>query len=129
MIFGFFFEGLLTSSLPAGLIFFLAGWLMKRYPPKWPNYFYGYRTMTSLKTKDTFDAANGFSAALMIKYGKGLIVLGIVLSIFFHEKYWWLFLAAGIVASVGTVIALVFKTEKYLAKNFDKEGKPIRKFV
>jgi hypothetical protein len=122
MIFGFFLAGLLTSSLPAGIIFFLAGRLMKSYPPKWPNYFYGYRTMSSLKTKETFDAANIFSAALMVKYGTGLIVTGIISSIFFHEKYWGLFLGAGMGALIGSVIALIFKTEKYLAKNFDKEG-------
>ena len=57
MIFGYFIEGPLTSSLAAGLIFWLAGWVMKSYPPKWPNYFYGYRTMSSLKSKETFDAA------------------------------------------------------------------------
>jgi uncharacterized membrane protein len=126
MIFGFFLEGILTSSFLAGIIFLLVGRLMRRYPPKWPNYFYGYRTMSSLKTKETFDAANTFSTAFMIKYGKGLIAFGIISSIFFHEKYWWLFLSAGMGALVGCVIALVYKTEKFLKENFDKDGNPFK---
>ncbi len=118
MIFGYFIEGPLTSSLAAGLIFWLTGWGMKRYPPKWPNYFYGYRTMSSMKSKETFDAANTFSGALMRKYGKGLMIWGVILSLFFHEKYWWIFLAAGMMALVGCVIALIYKTEKHLKKLF-----------
>lgn len=118
MIFGFYIESILTSSLSAGFIFWLAGWFMKKYPPKWPNYFYGYRTMTSLKSKETFDAANVFSSRLMRKYGKGLMLYGLLLSIFFYEKYWWLFLGAGMLALIGCVIALIYKTEQYLKANF-----------
>jgi uncharacterized membrane protein len=124
MIFGFFLESIFTSSFLGGIIFMLAGNLMKRYPPKWPNYFYGYRTMSSLKTKETFDAANDYSSTLMIKYGARLILFGVFTALFFHEKYWWIFLTAGMLALVGTVIALIYNTEKYLWTHFDKDGKP-----
>ena len=118
-----FITGLLTSSALAGCIFLPAGKIMQRYPPRWPNYFYGYRTMSSLKTKETFDAANRYSAALMVRYGTALILFGLLTALFFSELYWWVFLSAGMVAVLACVIALIVKTEKYLSAHFDKNGK------
>jgi uncharacterized membrane protein len=120
-----FISGLLTSSATGGAIFLLSGKIMQRYPPRWPNYFYGYRTMAALQTKESFDAANVFSAALLVKYGSGLIVYGILLALFFNEHYWWLFLSAGMLAVIGCVTALIVKTEKWLALHFDKNGKQL----
>jgi uncharacterized membrane protein len=125
VIFGFIIEGLLTSSITGGLIFYIVGKLMQRYPPKWPNYFYGYRTISSLKTKETFDAANVFSAALMVKYGAGLMIAGLLTALFFHEAYWWLFLSASMLPLFICVAALLIKTEKHLAAHFDKSGKSL----
>jgi hypothetical protein len=97
---------------------------MQRYPPRWPNYWYGYRTMASLRTKETFDAANTFSAVLMIKYGIALVIFGFVIALFFYEQYWWLFLGAGILAMLVALAALIAKTEKYIANHFDRNGSP-----
>ena len=91
---------------------------MQRYPPKWPNYWYGYRTMRSLKTKQSFDAANKFSATLMVKYGTVLVLEGFVLALFFRETYWWLFLSAGMLSVIACVFLLIAKTEKYLHNYF-----------
>jgi uncharacterized membrane protein len=118
-----FITGLLTSSTLGGCIFLLGGKIMQWYPPRWPNYFYGYRTMSSLKTKETFDTANRYSAALMVKYGTTLIVFGLLTALFFSELYWWAFLSAGMVAMLACVVALIVKTEKYLSAHFDKNGK------
>ena len=115
---GLFIQGLLTSSLPAGIIFLIVGRMMQKYPPRWPNYWYGYRTMRSLKTKQSFDAANAFSARLMVKYGTALIAAGLLLALFFRETYWWLFLAAGILPVLTCVFLLIAKTEKYLMQQF-----------
>jgi len=118
-----FIMGLLTSSATAGCIFLLSGKIMQRRPPRWPNYFYGYRTMASLKTKETFDAANRYSSALMVKYGTALLLFGFLTAFFFNERYWWLFLGAGMAAMLACVIAMIVKTEKYLSAHFDKNGK------
>lgn len=118
-----FITGLLTSSAAAGCIFLAIGKLMQRYPPRWPNYFYGYRTMSSLKSKQTFDAANGYSAALMARYGIFLIPFGFVTAMFFNERYWWAFLAVGMGAVLACVAALIVKTERHLSHRFDKTGK------
>jgi uncharacterized membrane protein len=118
-----FILGLLTSSATAGLVFLLTGRIMQRRPPRWPNYFYGYRTPTSLKTRETFDAANKYSSALMIKYGTALTVFGLVTALFFNERYWLVFLSACMGAVLICAIAILVKTEKYLSAHFDKNGK------
>lgn len=115
---GLFIQGLVTSSFPAGFIFFICGRLMQFLPPKWPNYWYGYRTMRSLKSKESFEEANRFSAALMVKYGTILMVVGFLLAFFFRETWWWLFLAAGILLLLACAVLLIAKTEKYLAARF-----------
>lgn len=115
---GLFIQGLITSSLPAGIIFFISGRVMQKRPPKWPNYWYGYRTMRSLRTKESFAAANIFSAALMVKYGTLLMLAGLPLALFFRETYWWLFLSAGMLALIACVVLLIAKTERYLAGLF-----------
>lgn len=117
---GLFIQGLLTSPLPAGLIFFLTGKLMQAHPPKWPNYWYGYRTMRSLKSKESFDAANTFSAALLVKYGILLMLAGFAFALFFRETYWWVFLSAGMPAVIVCVVLLIAKTERHLAARFPK---------
>ncbi len=97
---------------------------MQKWPPVWPNYFYGYRTLSSLKTKETFDAANRFAAVLMVRYGTWMLVAGIFCTILFAEKYWWVFLSVTMGSLVFTAVALIIKTERYLSKHFDKDGKP-----
>ena len=115
---GLFIQGLVTSCFFGGAIFFIAGRIMQRYPPKWPNYWYGYRTMRSLKTKESFEAANKFSAILMVRYGSFIMLEGLVLALFFREAYWWLFLSAGMLSVIVCTFLLIAKTEKYLSQLF-----------
>jgi len=125
MIGTFLIHCLSSSALPGGIIFFLCGKLMQRYPPHWPNYWYGYRTPASLRTKESFDAANTFSATLMITYGIALVIFGFAFAVVFQEQYWWLFLGAGMLAMLVAVAALIAKTEKYIANHFDRNGRPL----
>jgi uncharacterized membrane protein len=126
MFYSFLIHAIASTSFLGGIIFFLCGKLMQHYPPGWPNYWYGYRTMASLKTKETFDAANIFSTALMIKYGTWLAISGIIIALLFMEQYWWLFVSAGVLAMPVAVFALIIKTEKYIAGHFDKNGQPLQ---
>ncbi|MEP6747283.1 MAG: SdpI family protein [Bacteroidota bacterium] len=124
MVDSFLIHCIASTAFLGGIIFLLTGKLMQRYPPRWPNYWYGYRTMASLKTKATFDAGNTVSIALMIKYGTWLTITGIAPGLAFMEKYWWLFSGAGLLALLSAVVALIAKTEKYIKTHFDKNGKP-----
>ena len=117
MIFGYF-SGLLNPSITGGIVFYLAGLIMQRFKPKWPNMMYGYRTQSSLRSKETFDAANQFSAKLMKNLGIKLVIMGIVIAFFFHQTYWYAFIGSGILALLGATFYLISTTEKFLKKNF-----------
>ena len=40
-----------------GLLFALSGFILKKYPPKSINWFYGYRTRRAMKGQDQWDFA------------------------------------------------------------------------
>ncbi len=125
MIKNMLIQALSCGVLPAGIVFFLNGKLMQRYPPRWPNYWYGFRTPNSLRTKETFDAANTFSAALMVKYGMLMMIGGLLIGMMYIEKYGWWFMGCGALIVIVSAVLLIIKTEKYLATNFNKNGSPL----
>ena len=46
----------------SGLIFLLAGFIQQRFPPKKINHLYGYRTSNSMKSQESWDFAQEYSA-------------------------------------------------------------------
>src|ERR1700760_1877112 len=63
-----------------GVIYLLIGAIQYRFPPKKINNLYGYRMPSAQKNQETWDEANRYSAAYMIKTGIFLIVAGLVFS-------------------------------------------------
>ncbi len=45
-----------------GLIFYVAGYIQFKYPPKKINHFYGYRTKKSMRSQEVWNYAQTFSA-------------------------------------------------------------------
>ena len=117
-------HALTSAAFPGGIVFYLCGKLMQAYPPRWPNIWYGYRTPASVRTKESFDAGNTFSAALLEKYGMLLMIGGLLIGMMFIEKYAWLFAGGGVLAVLVAIAAIIIKTEKHLSDRFDKQGKP-----
>jgi len=39
-----------------GLIFYVAGYIQFKYPPKKINHFYGYRTKTSMRSQEVWNS-------------------------------------------------------------------------
>jgi uncharacterized membrane protein len=112
-----FENSLFFMPLLVGTIFSVVGFFMYRFPPKSINYLYGYRTKSSMKSKDCWDFAQKYSAKLMIYYGFGLMfcsVLGLLYSV-----------SEGVGVMIATVelllviAILLFKTEKEINKKFD----------
>lgn len=62
-------ENLNQLPLLTGPIFIIAGGLMLLFPPKKINYFYGYRTMSSMRSQERWDFSQKYSSILMIKIG------------------------------------------------------------
>ena len=65
--------------LPILLIIIAILWIV--FPPKTRNYFYGYRTTLSMKTKENWKLANHFSSRVMLC--TGIVILGIHTIAFF----------------------------------------------
>jgi uncharacterized membrane protein len=109
----------------AGLVFLFCGWMMRVYPPVWPNVWYGYRTPKSLKTKELFDAGNVYSARLLRTFGPALILIAIVYCLL----VWVLKIDDAAIEKAGvfvagfvavpilfSIIPLIVLTERHLAR-------------
>ncbi len=61
-------------TLLVGVIFVIAAVVVYIFPPKKINYFYGYRTASSMKSQEAWDFSQRYSAVIMFRLG--LILLG-----------------------------------------------------
>lgn len=98
-----------------GSTFTFGVWLLKKYPPKRINHWYGYRTSSSKKNLERWDFAQNYSAQTIVNFGFILIILGIA-SLFItlpNEES----IALGIVTILLAVIILITRVEKAIKKN------------
>lgn len=109
-----------------GVVYFIAGYIQKRFPPKKINNLYGYRTAAATKNQETWDEANRYSALVMIKSGLILLIAGLILSFLFQvipmpEKIKFALTYLLILASaMGSAIIMLTSTERHLEKTFDE---------
>ena len=108
---------LILSS--GGLIFLLAGYIQHRFPPKKINHLYGYRTSTSMKSQESWDFAQQYSAKKMMQIGTYITALGLLSWIINLQLLWSVRIALTIVI-IGPLIML-FKVESELKKRFPKK--------
>lgn len=108
-----------------GIIFYMAGIIMQRFPPKKINSLYGYRTISSMKNQQTWDEANRFSARWMVGCGMLVFIFGVVLTMVVYiyiepAKTRSLILAASLLLSaiVPAILVLII-TEKHLKETFN----------
>ena len=103
----------------SGLIFLLAGYIQQRFPPKKINHLYGYRTSTSMKSQESWDFAQAFSAKKMMRIGAYCIGLGI-LSYFIDIQLLW---STGIALTIVTIgpLFMLLQVESELKKRFPKK--------
>lgn len=108
---------LILSS--GGLIFLLAGYIQHRFPPKKINHLYGYRTSTSMKSQESWDFAQQYSAKKMMQMGTYITALGLLSWKIDLQLFWSVGIALTIV-TIGPLIML-FKVESELKKRFPKK--------
>lgn len=108
---------LILSS--GGLIFLLAGYIQHRFPPKKINHLYGYRTSTSMKSQESWDFAQQYSAKKMMQMGTYITALGLLSWIIDLQLLW----SAGIALTIVTIgpLLMLFKVESELKKRFPKK--------
>jgi uncharacterized membrane protein len=126
------FTDLLIGPHLIGLLYILIGALQRYLPPKSPNRWYGYRTITAKTSQQTWDEANRYSAIYMMRAGAIVLVAGFIIyagTMLMHLEdstqkiinYTMLFGAAMGVGVLSTVA-----TEKHLSRTFKKLNKPNR---
>lgn len=102
-----------------GLIFLLAGYTQHRFPPKKINHLYGYRTTASMKSQESWDFAQQYSAKKMMQIGIYITALGLLTWIIDLQLLWSL--GVGITIVIIGPLLMLFKVESELKKRFPKK--------
>lgn len=111
---------LFIMLLLVGIVFVLAGYIMHKFPPKSINMLYGYRTKSSMKSKERWVFSQGYSSNLMLYLGFDMMMLSILgIFIVFNETTSAII---GLSILFLCVIILVFKTEKAIKQKFSNEN-------
>ncbi len=110
-------NSLMLGCLFVGIAFYITGNLLRRYPPKKINRWYGYRTPASMKSQERWNFAQIFAAKEMIKQGFLLTMAGISFGFLFQFDD-----STNVILIVSFVlvssIAMIVLTERALKKNF-----------
>ena len=103
----------------SGLIFLLAGFIQQRFPPKKINHLYGYRTSNSMKSQESWDFAQEYSAKKMMKLGAYITALGLLAWSIDLQLLWSVWIAL-IIITIGPILMLL-QVEAELKKRFPKK--------
>jgi uncharacterized membrane protein len=100
----------------------LAAVLLVR-PPRKINWWYGYRTPRSMRSQAAWEDANRLAAQLLVLVGVLSFNTGLTCWFFSRRPE----VGVAIVAIVTSVlgVGIVLLVELYLARNFDREGRPV----
>ncbi|NLW91844.1 MAG: DUF1648 domain-containing protein [Syntrophomonadaceae bacterium] len=111
------------STLYLGFIFIMAGGLTLLMAQKGSNLnpVAGYRTGWSMKSPETWVAANRYSGKALLVTGFVTLICGILVWLEPLAPYGMMIVIA--VMSVG-IVATIAATETYLRRNFDDDGNP-----
>jgi uncharacterized membrane protein len=101
-----------------GPIYFIAGALLFKYPPKKINSLYGYRTSNSMKNQEIWDYAQKKSAKEMMKVGLTMGLFSTLELIFQFEETWGIVIALALLIILS--IGLLLKVERNLKQTFLK---------
>ena len=101
-----------------GLIFYVAGYIQFKYPPKKINHFYGYRTKTSMRSQEVWNYAQTFSAKKIKLLGVYLFFGGILAYFISIDQFYGMW--TGILLVIVSPVLLIFQIEKQLKRRFPK---------
>ena len=116
---------MLGCNLLLPLIQLIAGFWMRKTPPKDINHFAGYRTATSMKNQDTWDFAQAYSGKMMCRLGWISILVAVIPMLFVIGASEDVISIVGLILCGVLLIPLLLVvplTEKALQKTFDKDG-------
>ena len=110
----------LLEAIIYGVIFIATGALMKWFPPKNINRFYGYRTRRSMSSPEAWEFANKTNATIFTYLGVLLLFFGLLVYMWLPEKANLITLFAMLLCGVGGI----YYCERLLKRRFDKNGRP-----
>ncbi|NMM47537.1 SdpI family protein [Marinigracilibium pacificum] len=99
-----------------GLSMIIAGLIMKKWPPKTPNWAYGYRSKSVMNSQEKWDFAQKYSSKELLGWGFSMIVLGLIGSILSINENLEIFISLSII--FASFIISYFKTERAIKQNF-----------
>ncbi|KMT22730.1 SdpI family protein [Clostridium cylindrosporum] len=104
--------------LISGIIFIIAGLVLRYFPPKSINGVIGYRTSMAIKNKETWDEAQRYGGNSMIVFG----IINFIIAAFTYrihalsnEVFQIMFLI------VGSIVVIII-VEVHMKKMFNKDG-------
>ena len=119
-----FFVNWIVGPQLLAIIFLIAGYIQKFYPPKKINTLYGYRTDRSMQNQQTWDEGNRYSTGLMIKNAWVMLIAGITLTLLltqFHmEENAFVLSKIGLMifSAAFITVNLFARTERHLKNLF-----------
>lgn len=106
----------LILHLITGTLFLAVSLMMKIWPPKKINSFYGYRTPRSMKNQLAWDDANTFSADLMMWSGISLLFVQVICYVLIGGHISLLVSIGYFLAAILTTVVLTER--RLIKKNF-----------
>ncbi len=101
-------------TLLTGIVFVIAGWILKKFPPRKINLMYGYWTPLSMKNQESWEAGNRYSAKMMLRSGTLLMLISPAGSYLpFSEMSG---IIAGLILLLGVCLTVYYLTENHLKK-------------
>jgi len=100
-----------------GFVFIILGVVMYRFPPKDINSFYGYRTRSSMKSKERWDFAQKYSSIELMRMG--LVMVFTSLLSLFYNPLGTLALVLGIGLLILVIGILLWRVERAIKSLFD----------
>ena len=117
----------MTGVVPFTMIGF--GRMFRKGAPKNVNSVFGYRTVMSMKNKDTWEFAHKYFGKLWYVLGLALLPPSMI-SMFFvagrGEDAVGYFGGAIVILQMIPFLGAIVPTERALRKNFDKEGRSLK---
>ncbi len=105
---------------------FLIGLLWYRHPSEKLSYKSGYRTKKSMKNKATWKFAQRHQGKILMLFGLLLALINIPIYLIFKDNYIPVGLGL-IVLNIAALSLSIIPTEKALEKNYDSQGRRIKK--
>jgi len=111
----------ISKSYFVGILIIVIGVILKFYPPKHINNYWGYRTTLSMKCEDTWNEGNRLCGIMFVISGIVFTLFSMLINYLFNNNL----ILAGKISTFGLIIALLISvvyTEIHLRNLFDKNG-------